>query len=369
MHRKSHPFFMSNDTSPIPLYNTTKVIDISFAISDVYAKYLAVSIASIIVNTSAPVRFHIIDGGISQENKRKLGELEKLRNFEIEYLSVDKKKFAKIPKCCVKHVDSDDTNCRLLISTLKPDLDKCIFLDADLVAQGDIQKLWNIDLEDNYIAAVKDQAPLATDSWAKKLPIPPGYSYVNTGVTLINLKKWRKDEIQKKLFKNIKKYRELLWFPDQDTLNITLSPHVQYISPIFNAMPVQMYRDEEQKVEAFSSPIIIHWAGRMKPWIHPHVPYGDLFWKYARLTPFYEEIMFKNVEESSKDKGNIKEASMLSPRIFKDALQYNKIRLIYYRYRILSKITFGKTRRHYIEKKRAYKQRIHAAQRFMESNS
>lgn len=368
MDRKLHPFSMPNNTSPSPLYNTTKAIDIFFTIDDSYVKYLAVCIVSIIVNTNAFIFFHILDGGISTDNKRKLSRLKNLHDFEIEFLTIDKGIFSKMPKSSGKHI-SNETNFRFLVASLKPDLDKCIFLDADLVAQGDIQKLWDIDLEDNYIAAVKDQAPLAADSWAKKLPIPPGYSYVNTGVTLINLKKWRKDEIQKKLFKNIKKYRELLWFPDQDTLNITLSPHVQYISPVFNAMPVQMYRDEEQKVEAFSSPIIIHWAGRMKPWIHPHVPYGDLFWKYARLTSFYEEIMFKNVEESSIEKGNIKGNSILSPKIFKDALRYNKIRLIYYHYRFLSKITFGKTRRHYVEKKRAYKQRIHAAQSFMESNS
>ena len=210
---------MTTKQTPLPSSN---IIDIFFAVSDVYAKYLAVSIASIIVNTSAPMRFHIIDGGISQENKRKLSELEKLRNFEIEYLVVDKKKIANIPKCCMKHVDSDDTNCRLLISTLKPDLDKCIFLDADLVAQGDIAKLWNVDITNDYMAAVTDQFPLDPNSWAKKLPLPQNYIYVNTGVSVMNLKKWREDRIEEKLFDNLTKYRKLLWFPDQDTLNITL---------------------------------------------------------------------------------------------------------------------------------------------------
>ncbi|MCW4449238.1 hypothetical protein OLS44_02220, partial [Campylobacter jejuni] len=42
------------------------------------------------------------------------------------------------------------------------------------------------------------------------------------GVTLINLKKWREDNIQELLFQNSAQYAEILQFPDQDTLNITL---------------------------------------------------------------------------------------------------------------------------------------------------
>ena len=281
-------------TKEKPLPNTG-IIDIFFTISDVYAKYSAVSIASIIVNTNASVRFHIFDGGISPENKRKLGELRKLRNFEIEYLSVDKKKFANIPKSRMKHIDSDDANCRLLISTLNPDLDKCIVLDADLVVQGDIAQLWNVDIGDNYMAAVTDQFPLNPNSWAKKLPLPENYIYVNTGVSVMNLKKWREDRIEEKLFDNLAKYRNLLWFPDQDTLNITLAPHVQYLPHVFNAMPVQRYYNIDQEKEAFSDSVILHWAGSLKPWKFPWQKMANIYFHYAKMTPFYEEILYANI--------------------------------------------------------------------------
>ena len=35
-------------------------------------------------------------------------------------------------------------------------LSKLIYLDCDLVAEGDIEELWNIDLDGNYIAAAPD---------------------------------------------------------------------------------------------------------------------------------------------------------------------------------------------------------------------
>ena len=47
-------------------------VHIFFTADDNYAKYLAVSIVSIIVNTGSPVRFYILDAGISEHNKSRI---------------------------------------------------------------------------------------------------------------------------------------------------------------------------------------------------------------------------------------------------------------------------------------------------------
>ncbi|EAL2869667.1 glycosyltransferase family 8 protein, partial [Campylobacter coli] len=203
-----------------------------------------------------------------------------------------------MPNSSQAHI-SNETNYRFLVSSLKPNLDKCIFLDVDLVVVGDIAKLWEIDIDERYMAAVGDQAPLHPSSWTLKLPLPYDYLYVNTGVTLFNLKKWREDNIQDLLFQNSAKYASVLQFPDQDTLNITLYKKIRYLSHIYNAMPVQTYYNEEQKQEAFSNPQVIHWAGAHKPWKYPDVPYAEMFWYYAHQTPFYEEILFKNITQNT----------------------------------------------------------------------
>ncbi|EFS8146524.1 glycosyltransferase family 8 protein, partial [Campylobacter jejuni] len=242
--------------------------------------------------------FYIIDGGISEKNKNKLKFLNIGREFYVEFIAVNQDLFKNLPNSSQSHI-SNETNYRFLVSTIKPNLDKCIFLDVDLVAVGDISKLWEICIDDYYMAAVSDQAPLHSESWTLKLPLPYDYLYVNTGVTLINLKKWREDNIQELLFQNSAQYAEILQFPDQDTLNITLYKKIKYLSHIYNAMPVQTYYNEKQKQEAFSNPQIIHWAGYKKPWKFPDAPYAEMFWHYARQTPFYEEILFKNITQNS----------------------------------------------------------------------
>ncbi|ECQ5747901.1 glycosyltransferase family 8 protein, partial [Campylobacter jejuni] len=277
-----------------------KNIHIFFTINDVYSGYLSACMISILDSLDRDYipYFYIIDGGVSEKNKNKLKFLNIGREFYVEFIAVNQDLFKNLPNSSQSHI-SNETNYRFLVSTIKPNLDKCIFLDVDLVAVGDISKLWEICIDDYYMAAVSDQAPLHSESWTLKLPLPYDYLYVNTGVTLINLKKWREDNIQELLFQNSAQYAEILQFPDQDTLNITLYKKIKYLSHIYNAMPVQTYYNEKQKQEAFSNPQIIHWAGYKKPWKFPDAPYAEMFWHYARQTPFYEEILFKNITQNS----------------------------------------------------------------------
>ncbi|MEI0700187.1 glycosyltransferase family 8 protein [Brachyspira intermedia] len=270
-------------------------MNIFLTIDNNYAKYLAVTMASILYNLekNKTINFFILDGGISEYNKIKINNLKKIKDFNIEYITVDKSKFEKIVSSSQAHISSE-TNYRFIISSLKQNLDKCLFLDADLIIDRDITELYNTDIDDYYMAAVPDQAPLDTFSWTHKLNLPENYRYVNTGVILVNLKKWREDNIEAKLFENVFNYSDVLMFPDQDTLNITLNSKVKYLSHIYNAMPVQNYVLKEEQKEAFNNPVIIHWAGFMKPWRFIEANCSHYFWKYARMTDFYEDIIYQN---------------------------------------------------------------------------
>ena len=38
---------------------------------------------------------------------------------------------------------------------------------------------------------------------------------------------------------------------------------------------------------------VLHFTTGVKPWNNPTMPLSDKFWKYARNTPFYEQILYK----------------------------------------------------------------------------
>lgn len=341
--------------------NTLPTINIFFTADNGYAKYLAVSMVSIIVNTEHPIYFYILDGGISIESKRRIDDLKKIKPFKIEYISIDNKRFDNAPKSSQEHI-SNNTNYRFLISTLKPDLDKCIFLDADLVAQGDIAKLWDIDIGDNYMAAVMDQFSLSPNSWAQKLPLPKNYIYVNTGVAVMNLKRWRKDRIEVKVFENLERYRNLLMFPDQDTLNITLAPHVQYLPHVFNAMPLQHYYNTDQEKEAFSDPVILHWAGNKKPWTLPWEKMANIYLHYAKLTPFYEEILYVNI---ANNENVLSDGQILKD--FREIALFPDYRRKLSRVRWKAHFSWGERKRRYIERKKELKNKIKAIEKLLDA--
>ena len=270
-------------------------INIFFAVNDLYVKYLSVTMASILMNTKSEVSFFVISHDITDKSKKKLAQLKNIKNFDIEYIDIDSKKLDVIPESSRSDI-SVETNYRFLVSTLKPNMKKCIFLDVDLVVDKDIFELWNTNIEDYYMAAVTDRINFSQNkSWICQLPLPKGSMYVNTGVTLINLDLWRKNNIEQKIFECSQKYRDLLKFPDQDILNIVLTNKIKILENRYNADCNHNYFIEEERVKAFSNPIILHWVGKNKPWKYFFVKSAEIYYKYAKLSPYYEEIM-NNVE-------------------------------------------------------------------------
>ncbi|MGV2389886.1 MAG UNVERIFIED_CONTAM: hypothetical protein LVR29_21425 [Microcystis novacekii LVE1205-3] len=90
---------------------------------------------------------------------------------------------------------------RLLIPyLLPPSLEKVIYLDCDLILKEDLNNLWKIDVDNQYLLTVQDMGcPLVSSKNGLKtyqeLQISPDTPYFNSGVMILNLKKWREDDI------------------------------------------------------------------------------------------------------------------------------------------------------------------------------
>lgn len=267
-------------------------IHIFFTVNDGYCGYLATTMASILYNskTNENIHFYIIDSDISDKNKLKLTKLQNIKPFSCEYLTINKEEFNSAPESTLKYV-SMETNYRFKTSSLKPNLDKVIFLDADLVVVKSLADFWNTNITDYYMAGVVDQYGNITKP---DLDIPEEAIYINTGVVLFNLKKWREDKIEQKLFKNLEEFSNRLRFPDQDVLNITLHKAIKQVSCNWNATPAIQYFDAGNEAESLTDTKVYHWAGPKKPWSSPDIPYAEVFWEYAKMTPYYEEIIYRN---------------------------------------------------------------------------
>lgn len=116
---------------------------------------------------------------------------------------------------------------RLLIPDLLPvDVEKVLYLDSDIVVNDDIGELWDIDLSQKTLFAVRDRiafvsAPGGLANY-RELGIAPDAKYFNSGVLLMNLKRWRDRGISERVFSYLRTYRDFIQMGDQDGLNAVL---------------------------------------------------------------------------------------------------------------------------------------------------
>lgn len=78
------------------------------------------------------------------------------------------------------------------------------------------------------------------------------------------------------------------------------------------------------------------------------------------MTPFYEEILFKNLNSRNRNANNAIDLTLV-----RETANYLKNKITYWRYRLLSKITFGKKRRKYKQKRKELKTRLKQVRAFL----
>ena len=256
-----------------------------------YAPFVATTIASICDNTKSFCEFYILDGGISEDNKIKINALKNLfKNLSIEYIRIDVENIFKGIK--LSNTITLSAFNRLLAPQLVHNIRKAIYLDVDTIAVNDITQLFNENLENYILGAVPDW--IDTSHWKAELAISNDHIYFNSGVLLINCEKWRKS-IQLQDILSISELYPQQTDNDQGILNKYFESNYKLLDKKYNV------------IFKYNEVVIRHFAGLIKPWqadfyLHPltrkprKIANCDLFWKYARMTPFYEELQ-KNKEE------------------------------------------------------------------------
>lgn len=250
----------------------TDIMHIFFASDDKFTLPLTNAISSILRNANKTDKlfFHILDKNISQKHKRKIENLKDIKDFGIEYIEVDNNLFAECPltKEC-SHIPIQ-TYYRYLIPQLRPDLDKVLYLDCDILIVSSLKSLWRIDLKDTYCGVVEEMYE-KTKSDAMRLGVK---SYFNAGVLLINNRKWVEEKVDIQLFENTKKLyktNNLIW-QDQDVLNKTFEDNVTWLNPKYNLQQhchnnyTYTQYSSEDITEAQKDTVIVHYNTDAKPW-------------------------------------------------------------------------------------------------------
>lgn len=250
-----------------------------------YAPFAAAAIASIADNTKSNVVFYILESAMTPDIQKRICALKDVfNNVLIEFIKIKENTLKNLANS--SGYISQSTYNRFFIGDLKPEISKCLYLDVDLIVLEDIGELYSTDLKKYTIGAVED----LNSKYRNRSLFDPEHTYFNAGVLLIDLKKWNSENIKNKLFEAEKELKEKLQFADQDLLNKVFENNYLQLDKKYNVI------EKSQSSEV----AIRHYAGYLKPWQTDENLKTDLlymseaFWKYAKLTDFYNDIK-KNV--------------------------------------------------------------------------
>ncbi|MFN5447344.1 MAG: glycosyltransferase family 8 protein [bacterium] len=259
-------------------------LDIAFTLNNAYAEPLRVLLTSIMAsNSEHHLRFHVICSDFSDENRLKNQKIiDFFKNGSIDYKEIDPVMFEgmRLPDYRVFPLE---TYYQYLLVDVFKELDRILYLDVDIVVNGDLAPLWNTNLTGFYCAGVVD---FKCDKNGHKyvLGMTDNHIYVNSGVLLHNLEKIRADKKAQELFADTFNLKDIIKYADQDVINYTYRGSIKEIDNIYNFGSSYVNRQFWKRRNA----VIIHYLGRTKPWrkwnpLRLHEVYYRFEWQMKKI--------------------------------------------------------------------------------------
>ena len=269
-----------------------------------YVMPTGVMICSVCVNNhQSKVDFHVIcNDDVTDEDKVDLTNIVNQYNHRIFFYSVN----IQVPECFTvnkegqpKHITISSYYRLFLVQILPSDIDKVLYLDCDVVVRHSLQEMYNTDIEDFAVGVVTDMGD-GNLNFYNYLRYSPKYGYFNSGVLLINLSYWKKNNILEEFVNFATQYPERIILHDQDIMNFVLKDKKKQLPLTYNFQHGFLFKKlgisweyEDELKEAIKNPYVLHFTG-VKPWIQgcDH-PYKNEFMKYKKMTKWNGTPLWK----------------------------------------------------------------------------
>jgi lipopolysaccharide biosynthesis glycosyltransferase len=254
-----------------------------------YALQAQVLFGSIIKTHSHPVHLIIFGNDWKTKEVKRISAMQtSLATVEVRSIDADKFNIVKLargfPLATAYNV--------LAPEYFLPNESRAIYMDADMVVMQDLTDLWELKLS-TAVGAVLDAhivwmaSPSMWRPW-KEEKFDPMTPYLNTGLMLIDLDRWRNENLTARTLEFLEKYT--MPCVDQDALNFALNGSFDQLHPRYNSMPyhlLKMFRyvdavDPDHRIgEAITDPAVVHFHRSFfgKPWTYFSTHPGTQMWR------------------------------------------------------------------------------------------
>lgn len=241
----------------------------------------AASIQAVLDHTalSTPLRFYLMLDRVPAAQRERLFDTVRRaqRSAHIEEVAVD---LDRVSHLTTSKLINRSSYARLLMGeSLPAAVDRCIYLDSDLVMRRDIRELWDEDLEGHLIGAVPNTTDEEAAAHKRRLGLDDA-RYFNAGVLLVDLKRWRAEHVGARAIAFAERMRDDLILHDQDALNATLHHEWKRMAWHWNVWIVDPTLTDDARA-------VFHYMGAPKPWQADFdLRFRDHFFEALDRTPF-----------------------------------------------------------------------------------
>lgn len=284
-------------------------MNVLYASDDNYAEIMGISIVSLFENNQNldDIRVYIINDNISEDNCRKIESIFEIYGRKLPIWKMIKGINEVLQIEVYEDRFSQTQFARLFLEEIVDDEDdRILYLDCDTIINDTLAEFWNMPLEGKVGAVLADAfSPL----YRKNIGLEKNDLMFNSGVMLIDMKRWREECVGHQLRAFIRAHKGIVQQGDQGVLNAVLSKRMCTFSPRYNLLtnysafsykdmmlyrkPVNIYSEQELK-NAKEAPCIIHYTGSFmvaRPWENGmEHPYKKLWIDYKNRSPWNGKI-------------------------------------------------------------------------------
>lgn len=309
-------------------------MNILYQSDNTYACQLGVSLTSLLMNNTESIELNIfiLDAGISNNNKRRITETCNIYNRECYFLDC-KDLLSKLEALQMSpYRDSLATFLKLFVREKLPkSIQKILYIDCDTIIVGNLQDLFDIDLEDYPLAMCPD---LMAYRHKQTIGFSKSMTYYNGGVILYNFLAWELGSWEKHLFDFLaSKYACKLKKHDQDIINIVFKNHIYKLPLMYNMQSILYVSDIKSYTKVYKNAIELNYydleMAKMEQKILHFLKFiGESPWNEKSIHPHTEYYLYYKNHSLWKDISLIRESLSLFNKLEKSL------------YRILPKTSF-----------------------------
>ncbi|MEI6149289.1 MAG: glycosyltransferase [bacterium] len=257
-----------------------ETIHIVLASDSTFFYGLQTTLASLVFHErSHPLQIHVLDGGLQASQWRSLLALVAAIN---PAATVNRHVFNPSSLAGLTEIRElgHMTYARLFAASVV-EADLAIYLDSDFLITRPLSGLLQHYDTDKAVSGVIDFSGHLSDDcpWGGALDLS-AYTYINGGLLLLNVKRWKSDRLAEALLAFIQKESARCRYADQSAINWVLKGQIGVLPPEWNAFGNSI---DAGSVEADPGQVNIHYASGLKPWKRPLPTLSHkLWWKFTR---------------------------------------------------------------------------------------